>query len=312
MNPWFLGAYAGYSSFEDKNKENDATYLRGLQDLPHIAGLELPFYSDLSETNSDKVLRSLPKNWDYILTLLPGTMQAIGKQADFGLASTASPGRKAAMNRMTIVHRRIHEINERCGRAAVRAVELHSAPTKPFASAQALYSSLEELQTWDWQGARLLLEHCDSWRPDGGSIKGFLGLKEELSVLKDLDVRLSLNWGRSVLEEQDTETAIRHITLGREKLGAYFFSGTSLNDAVYGSWRDSHAPLKLQSDAVWEPQQGLLTSREVTRVCKLVQDIPGILLGIKVQAAPASLTLLQRLDFLAQQLEAFEKARIAD
>lgn len=309
MNPWFLGAYAGYASFADKNPDNDAHYLRGLQELPHIAGLELPFYSDLSETNSDRFLRGLPKHWDYILTLLPGTMQSLGRQAEFGLASSSAEGRKAAMARMTLVHRRIHEINDRCGRAAVRAIELHSAPTKPLADAHSLYSSLEELETWDWQGARLLLEHCDSWREDGGSIKGFLPLQEELGVLREFDVQLALNWGRSVLEERDPEAALKHIAMGREQLGAFFFSGTTAEDPLYGSWQDSHAPLKLETQEPWEPKHGLLTPLRVRELCELLETIPGLLLGIKVQPSPPHLTIEQRLDFLARQISAFEKAR---
>ena len=311
MNPWFLGAYAGYASFADKNKENDAQYLSGLQDLAHIAGLELPFYGDLSESNSDKLLRTLPKHWDYIVTLLPGTMQALSKQSDIGLASQTADGRKAAMNRMTLVHRRVHEINQRCGRSAVRAIELHSAPTKPFGNTQALYSSLEELQTWDWQGADLILEHCDTWRSDGASIKGFLSLREELGVLKDLDIRLGLNWGRSVIEERDPEGAMKHIAAAGEQLGSFFFSGTALDDPQYGSWADSHAPLQLDSGGVWNPSQGLLTPARVSQTCRALADRPGVLLGIKVQPSPASLTIAQRLDFLAQQINAFEAARAA-
>ena len=308
MNPWFLAAYAGYASFAHKNKENDVRYLEGLQDLPSVAGLELPFYSDLSETNSDKFLRTLPKHWDYILTLLPGTMQSLGKTPGFGLASTSAEGRRAAMSRMALVHRRIHEINDRCGRAAVRAVELHSAPTRPFADAQSLYNSLEELDDWDWQGTQLLLEHCDSWREDGSSVKGFMTLKEELGILRELTVGLALNWGRSVLEERDVSAALNHIEMGREQLGAFFFSGTTLNDPVYGSWTDSHAPLKLGSKEPWEPQVGLLTEVRVRETYNALKGIPGLMMGIKVQPTPPELTIEQRLDFLAQQINAFDKA----
>jgi hypothetical protein len=309
MNPWFLGAYAGYASFADKNKENDAYYMRGLEELPHIAGLELPFYSDLSETNSDKFLRTLPKHWDYIITLLPGTMQSLSKQPEFGIASTSAEGRRAAMSRMAVLHRRVHEINNRCGRSAVRAIELHSAPTRPYAEAQYLYASLEELESWDWQGAQLLIEHCDSWQPEGGSIKGFLPLKDELGVLRDLDVKLSLNWGRSVLEERDPLGALNHIKLSQNQLGAFFFSGTSLEDPVYGSWQDSHVPMMLGSAEPWEPAKGLLTPERVVEAIRELNRIPGVLLGIKVQPTPPSLTIDQRLEFLGQQIRAFEKAR---
>ncbi|RZA15994.1 MAG: DUF4862 family protein, partial [Proteobacteria bacterium] len=131
MKGWYLGAYAGYASLADKSVESDARYWDGLTLLPHLAGLELPFYSDLSESGrSDKFLRTLPKHWDYIITLLPGTMQSLALQPDYGLASKSSEGRKAALSRMALVHRRIHEINDRMGRQAVRGIEIHSAPTR--------------------------------------------------------------------------------------------------------------------------------------------------------------------------------------
>ncbi|MBC7661917.1 MAG: DUF4862 family protein [Chitinophagaceae bacterium] len=315
MKGWFLGAYAGYASFAAKTADTDAAYMQGLQELPHLAGLELPFYSDLSETASDRYLRTLPKHWDYVLTLLPGTMQSLANQPDFGLASPQPEGRKAAMSRMTLVHRRLHEINARCGRQAVQAIEVHSAPSGPQGSTEALYRSFEELSAWDWQGARLMLEHCDAWKPNGTSVKGFLPLHDELGVLKQLDERvtMSLNWGRSALEAQSGDEPLNHIKKAQDSglLGAFFFSGTALNDPLYGSWTDSHVPLRLPDPAPWQASQGLLTPAVVTGVCRVLQASPYILWGIKVQPAPASLSVAERLDFLAQQILGFEQARLA-
>lgn len=305
---WMLGAYAGYASVQQKSSQAEQDFWRGLKDLPALRGLELPFYEDLHPEDSDAFMRILPRDWDYILTLLPGTMAALQKNPDFGLASRSESGREQALQLCERARQRILQINEHCGRPAVLAVELHSAPTRshgPDRSASAAFAaSLESLRAKDWGGCEILIEHCDALRPGIQPVKGFLDLDDELSIAKRLGLRLNLNWGRSVIEERDGNGAIRHIQRTKESLAAFFFSGVTVDDPIYGSWLDNHAPLRLFSDRPWEAQGSLLSREAVEETLATLGE--GKILGIKVQPAPASLSLDQRLEFLAQQVLAFE------
>lgn len=306
---WFLGAYAGYANFADKLKtsENEALYREGLNSLHHLRGLELPFYQDIHELDGAGLIAWLPRDWEYIVTCLPGTMNALATNPDYGLASVSEFGRKAALERMKKVHERVQEINDRIGKPAVVGIEIHSAPRGERASPEALRKSLEELVSWDFDGAQLILEHCDAWHPDGQFSKGFLSLQTELSTLKDLPIGIGLNWGRSVLEGRRVETIHRHLELADIKLASLFFSGTAIADPLYGNWQDNHAAIRLDSNEPWESTGSLLT-QESMEDCKEFIKNPQVKLGLKVQPFPTNLTIEQRLAFLRQQLEAADIA----
>ena len=145
------------------------------------------------------------------------------------------------------------------------AVEIHSAPntTKGTpSSAEAFARSLGELLSWDWQGARLVVEHCDAPGPLGPPAKGFLPLDGDIAAVraanaaalsakkaeskddasessdggggKDGRVRgregpvgLCINWARSVLETRDPATALQHVVQAADAgvLAGVMFSG---------------------------------------------------------------------------------------
>ncbi|RZA21184.1 MAG: DUF4862 family protein [Proteobacteria bacterium] len=312
MNQWFLGAYAGYANLPSAQKtpKSEALYREGLLQLPFIRGLELPFYEDIHETDSNSQINSLPKSWDYIITTLPGTMNALAQNTLYGLASPDDSGREAALNRLKRVKQRVNEIHNNHGRKSIQAIEVHSAPRGNIASQDSLRRSLETLLTWNWDGVQLILEHCDAWHADGEFSKGFLTLQSELATIGNLPIHVGLNWGRSVLEGRRTETIHRHIELAGRKLKSLFFSGTAISDPLYGTWQDNHAAIRLDSSEVWESTGSLLT-QEAIEDCKEFIQQPDLLLGLKVQPFPTTLTIDQRLSFLKQQLEAVNAAYIS-
>jgi hypothetical protein len=113
----------------------------------------------------------------------------------------------------------LRAMNDRLGRRVVLAVEIHSAPgsenriVKPNSSA--FQRSLDEAAALDWDGAALLVEHCDAYIAGQKPAKGFLTLADEIGALSSLSgspMGLSLNWGRSMIELRDPGRVIDHVT----------------------------------------------------------------------------------------------------
>jgi hypothetical protein len=94
-------------------------------------------------------------------------MSRLGADPGFGLASTSKAGRRAAIDFIRDALRAAERLNERIGRSAVVALEIHSAPRADGqrASASALADSLKEISDWQWNGAQIVLEHCDAFVP---------------------------------------------------------------------------------------------------------------------------------------------------
>ena len=108
------------------------------------------------------------------------------------------------------------------GRPAVVTMQLYSAPGGTGASPEALARSLEEVGTWDFAGADVLIEHSDALVPGRTAAKGYLSLADELTdeltavdaVRSDL-VGVSGNWGRPVIEGHTVERRARPARGGR-------------------------------------------------------------------------------------------------
>eukprot|EP00746_Dinoflagellata_sp_MGD_P117661 gnl/MRDRNA2_/MRDRNA2_53544_c0_seq1.p1 gnl/MRDRNA2_/MRDRNA2_53544_c0~~gnl/MRDRNA2_/MRDRNA2_53544_c0_seq1.p1 ORF type:complete len:301 (-),score=48.59 gnl/MRDRNA2_/MRDRNA2_53544_c0_seq1:4-867(-) len=191
----------------------------------------------------------------------------------FGLASDDPDGRQAAVEMGRMACAAVKRLNHAIGEGACRFVELHSGPSrKPSggtvcSSASSLAASLKELLALDWQGAQLVLEHCDAWTGLTKE-KAFLTIEEEIEALNIVNacctasvstectkrrkiedanrpqVLLAINWARSVLETHSPVTAVEHIKAASDAgvLGGLMFSGCSGEDTPYGKWKDSHMP----------------------------------------------------------------------
>ncbi len=309
MTRWWLGAYALHATLDPWTESERRAWRERLLALRSIRGLEIPLPDTIDET----WLQNLPRSWDYILTLLPATMQSLARQSDFGLASRTAEGRAAAMQLARKAQRAVAAVHEHLGRRAVCAVHLHSGPARRSAAVisdgQNLRHSLEEICTWEWGGADLILEHCDAFRSPETSVKGFLALDEELTATEGLPVAHGVNWGRSVLEMRDVNGALAHVEMikARGTLRSFIFSGTAVGDPIYGDWQDNHAPISLQSQAVWDPQRGLLTLAEVKKVAKRLIPDPPAYLALKIQPFPTHLDQKARLDCLDAQLAALDQ-----
>lgn len=293
----FVAAYA--VSPPAFSAEAEAAVYSGLADLG-VAGLEQPFFGSLHRHDEAFLLGRLRPEWDFVLTVLPGTMDRLKEDPAFGLASRDEDGRRRALDFMRRAREAAGRLDANQGRRAVRAVQVHSAP-RPRPCPEAFADSLSELRSWDWGGATLLVEHCDAARADGAHDKGFLRLEDEVAAVRASSGRTpaacSLNWGRSALEGRSARTPLEHADRLRAAglFGALFFSGVTPAHPDYGSWRDSHVPFSTSCPA------SLLTPAAAREA--LTPGAPPIV-GVKVQPLPASLDVPARLAVLADALAA--------
>lgn len=295
--PVFVAAYAAVPPGPFDPAAEAAVYA-GLAGLG-VAGIEQPYFGSLHRHDEGFLLDQLRPGWGIVLTVLPGTMDRLKEDPTFGLASTSYDGRARALDFMRGALKAVRTINARMGRLAVRAVEVHSAPRPPAAAADRLAKSLSELRSWDWQGATLLVEHCDAARDDGAHDKGFLPLGSEVEAVLasagPTPAACSLNWGRSALEGRSAGTPLTHIARLREAglYGGLVFSGVTPSHPDYGAWKDSHAPVSTACPA------SLLTPEAAAAA--LAGGAPP-LLGLKVQPLPSSLGVPARLAVVADGL----------
>jgi hypothetical protein len=250
----FLGAYATSPCVSGWDEAAETAYYDALKALPGLRGLEYPFTGRLHPHDDDWLLRNLDPAWDIVLTLLPGSMDRLAADPQFGLASDNASGRAAAVVFVAEARAVVARLNDAAGRQRVVAVELNSGPRRGVAgvssSAAALTASLVEITAWDWQGARLVVEHCDAWRPDLPPTKGFLDAEDEIAAVcaanaaSGAAIGVAINWGRSVLEARDPQRALQHIAAAKQAgvLVGLMFSGCSGEDTPWGVWQDTHMP----------------------------------------------------------------------
>ena len=251
----FLGAYATSPCVSGWDEAAETAYYAALKALPGLRGLEYPFTGRLHPFDDDWLLCNLEPAWDIVLTLLPGNMDRLAIDPLFGLASDDASGRVAAVAFAAEARAAVARLNQAAGRRRVVAVELHSGPRRGVAgvssSAAALTASLVEIAAWDWEGARLVVEHCDAWRPDLPPAKGFLDAGDEIAAVRAANeaihgagIGVAVNWGRSVLETRDPQWALRHVVAAKQAglLAGLMFSGCSGAETPWGVWQDSHMP----------------------------------------------------------------------
>lgn len=249
--------------------------------LGHVApirGLELPY----GASGGHPWPAGVPENWSAVVTAIPGTMQRMGRNKTFGLASTDRQSRIESLTFVSELRDYVLQIGQEGHQ--VEAVELHSAPHL-YSSAASLEESLKEVLDWDWGGARLLIEHCDAPRPGSAPEKGFLTFTEEVDVVRSLreqgwETGLVVNWARSVIETQDPGTAIDHLSQARDAgvLAGLMFSGCSPERTEFGyPWIDAHLAA-VEVDGA--PSSSLLNRREIRKCLEAAGPVP--LTGFKV------------------------------
>lgn len=315
-----LGAYAASPNHSGWNPELETAFYNALKALPNIKGLEHPFTGALHQHDDDWFLANIDPKWDYVFTCIPGIMNALSHNPLFGIASDDKAGRAAALDFMQQACTAIGKLNAHLGRAAVTAIQIQTAPArhKAQSSKAALMASLETMLSWDWQGARIVIEHCDAYVASHSPSKGFLALSDELEVLTELNRNLAprqtlgmvINWGRSVLETRRVEGAAEHIQAAQTAgvLSGLMFSGVSDQDSEYGAWRDSHQPPQ-QSTLVQHGEPGSWMTEAAMHQCLAACDCPDALLvlGAKIGIRPYHATIAQRIATIRDTLAIMDR-----
>jgi hypothetical protein len=297
-----VGAYAASASLDE---EAETALYAGLAGMG-VAGLEQPFFGTLHRRDEGWLVGQIRPDWTLVVTALPGEMDRLDADKHFGLASADPDGRERAVDFLEAARLSVLKLHRALGRRAVRAVMVHSAPrlggSGAKSSLEAFADSLTELRGRDWQGAGLLVEHCDAAVPGRTPDKGFLRIEDDVMAVKlssgATPAAVAINWGRSALETRTAEGPLAHIgrAVQAELLGGLFFSGISPNHPEYGSWRDSHVPFATSCPG------SLLTPAYAKAALAAAPSCP--IVGLKLQTKPASLTVPERLAVIRDGLNA--------
>jgi len=318
---YFIGAYAASPNTTGWDPELEARYYARLRALPGVKGLEHPFLGRLHPHDDAWFVRHIDPNWRFVFTCIPGVMAAMANNPPVGLASDDPVGREAALAFVRQARDAIAALNAACGRRVVDAIEIHSAPdqTRAASSVAALTASLATLVQWDWQGARLVIEHCDAHVPGQVASKGFLSLADEIAAIETTNARygsqlgIVVNWGRSVLEARSAEGALQHIQLAKQHglLAGLMFSGASGQDTPYGAWRDSHMP-PAPGVAGGIGAEGSLLTDAALQDCLRASDGGQLpILGLKIGIRPLEASLDERMAHLSHALSRLDTALVA-
>ena len=315
-----MGYFVGEYAIAPAGLADEERLLAGLAAMPDVRGLEVPFTGALHRSDEAWLFARLRRDWDFVVTLIPGTMGRLQAERHFGLASDDDGGRQAALAMARAARDAVDRLNAAVGRKAVVAVELHSAPSRGAtggsASRDALARSLAEVASWDWSGARLAIEHCDAHRPGHPQHKGFLSLEDELAAIASANsaartaIGVCVNWGRSVLETHDAGTAAAHIEAARraDALAGIMFSGTSDADTPYGIWQDTHMPHAPAPGLTHGAAGSLMTEAEIGRCLAAARGTRLDILGAKIAIRPPEATVEMRLGMIADLLKLIARA----
>ncbi|MBF0240366.1 MAG: DUF4862 family protein [SAR324 cluster bacterium] len=291
---FILGAYTTCPSLNDKDSPLKDAYWEKIKTLPFLGGIEFPFWGDFAISQEPWVWKNWNNDWNIVLTTIPGVMRSLETQPKFGLASMDEDGRHSAIKFMEKVRQTVHDLNNHVGRKAVIAVALASAPRRSIqrteSSANALKQSLEKIASWNWDGASLVIEHCDAQIPDHLPEKGFLTLEEETQAVRHsgTPVGISVNWGRSVLEHRHVDGAIQHIEYARQHglLQGLMFSGCTDKESPYGIWKDSHMPPPQEGNRDYFADHSLMSAKEIKRAFSACGKESLIYAGLKITSRP--------------------------
>lgn len=298
--PFIVGA--GGSMPADPVQQNEYYELMARQDW--IDGLEIPFTKDGLTSQVSQLVRQLAPRWRFnTITGLPTVKQHLEVDPDYGLASEEHESRKAAVAECLRMRDDIRALNDEAGELIISRLMIHTAPSRR-ARLDALFRSLDDLAEVDFDGAALVIEHCDSYVSKFPSQKGFLPLSDEVAAASSRGIGIVINWGRSAHEEHDPEAPLHHIeaVLETGTLDGLVFSGISDRETYYaGPWEDGHLPL--QED----DQASLMTAEHVAKAAELargeMRNAPLAFMGVKV-AAPREASLPQRLEMLQRVAKA--------
>jgi len=256
------------------------------------------------------------KNWEFVITCILGTCETFAEYPHFGLASDNEEGRCSAIAFLKKTNERVKMLNESCGRNAVIAVQIHSAPKRGVdgvsSSKESLFKSLKEISSWDWRGSQLSVEHCDQYIQGQVASKGFISLQDEIWALQTLSdsntqFGITINWGRSAIEGRSVSIPPLHIQIANESglgiKGLMFSGATSENDPIYGQWLDNHVPFACSFNS----KASLMDANAIDECFSKVDWKKLLYMGIKIWPKPATLTIDERVQFINEGTQLLEE-----
>jgi hypothetical protein len=298
---YIVAAYTTAPSLYCNSKTLEQEYYKiFIKKITNIQGLEIPYWGNqINKFGDDFIIDLLNKKWKNILTCIPGTVLALKKNKYFGLASPDPDGRKLSIMMHKKASNLIDKILQKKGMKSFVSVIIASAPSNNYFRNSTKYfdafkKSLDEIINFNWNGCKIILEHCDSYHPklNKNFEKGFMPIENELNILNKIcnsyNVGLGLNWARSVIEGKSISSVVDHIKMAKKKnlLRAFTYSGVAKNDKLYGKWKDNHMPFsKVYSVENYE-KNSLLNKKNIKITMKTLADAKLDYVGIKLQVLP--------------------------
>ncbi|EEH63483.1 hypothetical protein HMPREF0044_1407 [Gleimia coleocanis DSM 15436] len=293
--PFLVGAYAALPA----EKAEQVDFYTALAETGWINGIEIP-YPGIFATDFEWLTQQLKGRFPHsVITAIPGTMGRMGVNKSFGLASPENDSRLEGLQFVNDILTTIDQMHQYAGERIVTGVEIHSAPGVE-ADKEAFKRSLDTLSnSFDAAGLDLIIEHCDAYNPAVPGEKRFLTVTDEIWAARDTLARLTLNWGRSVVETHDAKVPAKHLQeiLDADLLAGVMFSGAGAEATQYGPvWADAHLPLVTDEPTSW-------MTPELVRECMDMARGHETYKGIKIQT-PKTASIEERLQFLTNIKEA--------
>lgn len=302
---FFVGAYATSPTLFKWDKDKEEAFLSSIKTNLNIRGLEIPFWGELHEHDEEFFLNALDPKWKYVLTCLPGTMKALELNPHFGIASNDEKSRLESIEFYKNVNKAVKKLNKHFGEEKVVAVALATGPSLKSndikSSSKSLVKSLEEINKWNWFGAKLVIEHCDSGRQDN-PVKGFLSIDEEIESILEVNkntanpIGLTINWGRSAIEAKSEAGPVEHVKKAYENniLFGIMFSGTSQKSELYGNWSDLHLPVAQEDGLEYYEKDSLMTLENMKNTLSGCKVNALSYIGVKVLSMPVDDSTMKR------------------
>jgi len=305
-----VGAYTSSPNLFGWDRDLENVFFKELKKLDYVRGLEIPFWGkSLHPIDDDYFLGILEPEWENVITCVPGTMKFLRSDPFFGLASVKQESRKKAIEFARLACYAIEKIVKHFDKQNIISVEITSSPkTTPIeinGDAEYLYDSLHEISKWNWHGAKLVIEHCDSFsQKNTVPQKGFLSLEDEVQVIRkvnseqDNQIGLTINWGRSAIEDRQEIGPQNHVKYVSKWgiLSGVMFSGVTENgDSLYGAWKDLHTPPAKAFDILHYQESSLMTYENIRNTLNSCEIGKLDYLGIKLLPLPSEMSISDRI-----------------
>ncbi|WP_300675949.1 DUF4862 family protein [Nocardioides sp.] len=308
MPDFIISSYAVSPAHSSWDPALEAELLPALAALPDVVGLEVPWLGRLHPHDDSWFLDHVPAT-GLALTPLPFVMGRTAADPRYGIASADAEGRAAALADLRALAADVARLAQESA-ATPTLIELHTAP-RGGGSVEALAATLTEISGWDWSGARLVVEHCDSPVPGQEYEKGFPSVADELAALDRIaqaagpEVGLWLNWGRSAVELRDADAVTAQIAQVADagRLVGLGFSGAAAVAGPYGAaWADAHLPI-----ASTHPESGSILDEAHVAAALAAAGTPAFL-GVKTSRRSTDTTAADALATVAANLDVVRAA----